>query len=252
MTDDFARMRPREGEGALILIVDDEKRMRRFIRMNLELEGYRVVEAEDGMEALDLVRESMPDLVLLDVKMPKLDGFEALEMIRDVSDVPVIMLTVRSEEDDRVKGLDLGADDYITKPFSPRELASRIRAVLRRVKGAQDEEEGIIKIDEDLTIDFRKREVIAQGERVKLRPTEWKLLYHLVKNAGWVMTHEMLLAKVWGHEYRDSPEYVRLYITYLRKKIEPDPSNPKYILTEYGVGYRFIDYEAQKQDDTDH
>lgn len=235
-----------EFEGSLILIADDEERMRRFVRMNLELEGYRIVEAENGMEALEMVREQMPDLVLLDVKMPKLDGFETLEMIREVTDVPVIMLTVRSEEDDRVKGLDLGADDYITKPFSPRELASRIRAVLRRVKGTQDDDEGVVEIDEDLTIDFRKREVIAQGERVKLRPTEWKLLYHLFKNAGWVMTHEMLLAKVWGHEYRDSPEYVRLYITYLRKKIEPDPSNPKYILTEYGVGYRFVDYESEE------
>lgn len=238
-----------EFEGSLILIADDEERMRRFVRMNLELEGYRIVEAENGLEALDMVREQMPDLVLLDVKMPKLDGFETLEMIREVSDVPVIMLTVRSEEDDRVKGLDLGADDYITKPFSPRELASRIRAVLRRVKGPQEEEEGLVEIDDDLSIDFRRREVIAQGERVKLRPTEWKLLYHLVQNAGWVMTHEMLLAKVWGHEYRDSPEYVRLYITYLRKKIEPDPSNPKYILTEYGVGYRFVDYKAKEGED---
>lgn len=240
-----------EFEGSLILIADDEERMRRFVRMNLELEGYRIVEAENGMEALEVVREQMPDLVLLDVKMPKLDGFETLEMIREVTDVPVIMLTVRSEEDDRVKGLDLGADDYITKPFSPRELASRIRAVLRRVKGTQDEEEGVVEIDEDLTIDFRKREVIAEGERVKLRPTEWKLLYHLFKNAGWVMTHEMLLAKVWGHEYRDSPEYVRLYITYLRKKIEPDPSNPKYILTEYGVGYRFVDYKSEELGEND-
>jgi len=154
--------------------------------------------------------------------------------------VPVIMLTVRNDEDDRVRGLDLGADDYLGKPFSPRELVSRIRAVLRRTRQTEAEE-GLLKIDDYLTIDMRNQEVIVGGKRVKLRPTEWKLLYHLVKNAGWVMTHDMLLAKVWGHEYQGTPEYVRLYITYLRKKIEPDPSNPRYILTEYGTGYRFVD-----------
>ncbi len=236
-------------KGALILVVDDEEKMRRLIRMNLEVEGYRVIEAKDGLEALEMVREHLPDLVILDVQMPNMDGFETLKMIREVSDVPVIMLTVRADEDDRVMGLDLGADDYVAKPFSPRELSSRIRAVLRRTKGASEEDdEGVVVVDEDLTIDFRRRVVIVRGKEVKLRPTEWKLLYHLVKNAGWVMTHDMLLAKVWGHEYRDSPEYVRLYITYLRQKIEPDPSNPKYILTEYGVGYRFVDFKQKQKE----
>nr|WP_290667919.1 response regulator transcription factor [Ardenticatena sp.] len=243
---------------AKILIVDDEDRMRRFIRMNLESEGFLVEEAADGMEALEKVRDWLPDLVLLDVRMPKLDGFETLQYIREVSDVPVIMLTVRNDEDDRVRGLDLGADDYLGKPFSPRELVSRIRAVLRRTRQTEAED-GLLKIDDYLTIDMRNQEVIVGGKRVKLRPTEWKLLYHLVKNAGWVMTHDMLLAKVWGHEYQGTPEYVRLYITYLRKKIEPDPSNPRYILTEYGTGYRFVDYKRlqkenkeQQQDDTSH
>jgi two-component system KDP operon response regulator KdpE len=229
-------------EDRLILVVDDEPRMVKFVRMNLELEGYRVSEATNGLDALDKVREELPDLVLLDVMMPEMDGFETLEYIREVSTVPVIMLTVKGEEEDRIHGLELGADDYVTKPFSPRELASRIKAVLRRAEMAAPVEKTAIVIDKDLEIDFQRHEVIVRGERVKLRPTEYRLLYHLVNNAGWVMTHEMLLAKVWGHEYREESHLLRLYITYLRQKIEPDPSHPKYILTERGMGYRFVDF----------
>ena len=234
---------PPKPDSRLILIVDDEARMRRFMQMNLDLEGYRVIEAEDGYEAIERVRDDLPDLVIMDVMMPRMDGFEALRLIREVSNVPVIMLTVRSEEDDRVKGLDLGADDYITKPFSPRELASRVRAVLRRAEAASPAEKGVIVVDDDLQIDLNKRQVIVRGEEVKLRPIEFRLLYHLVTNAGWTIPHETLLAKVWGHEYREETHYLRLYITYLRQKIEPDPSHPKYILTERGVGYRFADFK---------
>ncbi len=230
-------------EDRLILVVDDEPRMVKFVRMNLELEGYRVAEAGDGLEALDKVRDELPDLVILDVMMPGMDGFETLKRIREVSTVPVIMLTVKGEEDDRIRGLELGADDYITKPFSPRELASRIKAVLRRVEMATPRQENLIVVDDDLTIDFQSREVIARGKRIKLRPTEYRLLYHLVNNAGWTMTHEMLLSKVWGYEYREESHLLRLYITYLRQKIEPDPSHPKYILTQRGVGYRFVDFK---------
>jgi two-component system KDP operon response regulator KdpE len=233
-------------EDRLILVVDDEPRMVKFVRMNLDLEGYRVSEAANGLDALDKVREELPDLVLLDVMMPEMDGFETLERIREVSTVPVIMLTVKGEEEDRIRGLELGADDYVTKPFSPRELASRIKAVLRRAEMAAPVEKTAIVIDKDLEVDFQRHEVIARGERVKLRPTEYRLLYHLVNNAGWVMTHEMLLAKVWGYEYREESHLLRLYITYLRKKIEPDPSNPKYILTERGVGYRFVDFKKKQ------
>lgn len=229
----------------LILVVDDEPRMVKFIRMNLEVEGYRVIEANDGLEAIEKVRTDLPDLVVMDVMMPRMDGFEALREIRAVSDVPVIMLTVRAEEEDRIHGLELGADDYLGKPFSPRELASRIKAVLRRTALSVSADEQLLKIDADLFIDFREREVIVRGERIKLRPTEWRLLYHLVNNAGWVMTFETLLSKVWGQEYRDADHYVRLYITYLRQKIEPDPANPKYILTERGVGYKFVDFAKQ-------
>ncbi len=230
----------------LILVVDDEPRMVKFIRMNLEVEGCRVIEANDGLEALEKVRTELPDLVVMDVMMPRMDGFEALREIRELSQVPVIMLTVRAEEEDRIRGLELGADDYLGKPFSPRELASRIKAVLRRTTVSVSAEEQLLKIDDDLSIDFRERQVIVRGQHVKLRPTEWRLLYHLVNNAGWVMTYEALLSKVWGQEYHGADHYVRLYITYLRQKIELDPANPKYILTERGAGYRFVDFRKHQ------
>lgn len=229
-----------------ILVVDDEKRMVRFIQLNLEQDGFQVVTAYNGEEALDQVRTQLPDLVLLDIMMPDIDGFKVLEKIREVSTIPVIMLTAKGEEDDRVRGLELGADDYITKPFSPRELVSRIKAVLRRTKTFQEDQEEVIEVDDRLTIDFSRREVWVEGEKVDLRPTEYRLLYHLVQNAGWVNTHEQLLTKVWGFEYQDEPHYVRLYVNYLRKKLEEDPSNPQYILTERGVGYRFVDYKREE------
>lgn len=225
-----------------ILVVDDEERMARFIRLNLEQDGFQVVEAYRGMQALQQYRDSLPDLVLLDVMMPDIDGFEVLSMLRDISNVPVIMLTAKGEEDDRVRGLELGADDYVTKPFSPRELVSRVRAVLRRTDSSSTDSPDVIEVDEHLKLDFSKREIWLDGELVKLRPTEYRLLYHLVKNAGWVLTYDQILSRVWGYEYRDESHYVRLYINYLRQKIEKDPSNPIYILTERGVGYRFVDY----------
>ena len=226
----------------LILVVDDEERMARFIRLNLEYDGFQVVEAYKGMEAIEVLRDMMPDLVLLDVMLPDIDGFEVLKLIREFNSVPVIMLTAKSEEDDRVRGLEYGADDYVTKPFSPRELVSRVRAVLRRTEASSITSKDLIDVDGRLKIDFGRREVWVEGELVKLRPTEYRLLYHLVQNAGWVMTYDQILAKVWGYEYRDEPHYVRLYVNYLRQKLEEDPSNPKYILTERGVGYRFVDF----------
>lgn len=229
-----------------ILVVDDEERMVRFIRLNLEHDGFRVTEAFKGSQALDKMRSTMPDLVLLDVMLPDIDGFEVLKMIREVSSVPVIMLTAKGEEDDRVRGLEAGADDYVTKPFSPRELVSRVRAVLRRTEAAGGSTHGLIEVDERLKLDFDRHEVWVEGKLVNLRPTEYRLLYHLVQNAGWVISHDQLLANVWGYEYRDEPHYVRLYINYLRKKIEKDPANPQYILTERGIGYRFIDFHRRR------
>lgn len=243
--------RPAPRDAKRILVVDDEARMIGFIRMNLELEGFQVLEASNGLEALEIIRTSLPDLVILDVMMPELDGFETLRILREFSNIPVIMLTAKGEEDDRVYGLELGADDYIAKPFSPRELSSRVRAVLRRVETpASSPEKAVLKIDDRLSIDFNTREVIVAGQRIKLRPTEYRLLYHLVENAGWTVTHEQLLAKVWGYEYRDEAHYVRLYVNYLREKIEEDPSNPKYILTERGVGYRFVDFRSGREEAT--
>jgi len=238
---------PEEFERRRILVVDDEERMVRFIRMNLEHDGFQVVEAFNGKQAIDKLREATPDLILLDVMMPDLDGFDVLETIREHSNVPVIMLTAKGEEDDRVRGLELGADDYVTKPFSPRELVSRVKAVLRRTEGATGSMHGLIEVDDRLKIDFDRREIWLEGKLVKLRPTEYRMLYHLVQNAGWVVSHDQILTKVWGYEYRDEPHYVRLYINYLRQKLENDPSNPQYILTERGVGYRFVDFRRDKK-----
>ena len=233
--------------GVRILVVDDERRMIGFIRMNLELEGHLVLEAHNGYEALDALRKNLPDIILLDVMMPELNGFETLRLVREISDVPVIMLTAKGEEDDRVYGLELGADDYITKPFGPRELSSRVRAVLRRyASSTSNPQEAILKIDDRLSVDYNRREVIVNGEHIKLRPTEYRLLYHLIQNAGWTVPHELLLAKVWGYEYREEAHYVRLYVNYLREKIEENSSEPVYILTERGVGYRFVDFRADK------
>ncbi len=229
-----------------VLVVDDESRMINFIRMNLELEGFQVLEARNGLEALDMVRKHIPGLIILDIMMPQLDGFETLRMLREFSNVPVIMLTAKGEEEDKVHGLELGADDYVTKPFGARELVSRVKAVLRRVNSVSEPGEAILDIDSRLSVDFNKREVIVEGNRIKLRPTEYRLLYHLIENAGWTVPHEQLLAKVWGYEYRDETHYVRLYVNYLREKVEEDPSNPKYILTERGIGYRFVDFRKNR------
>lgn len=238
-------MASNEARRRRILVVDDEPRMIRFIRLNLEHDGYEVYEATDGQQALNQLRDQLPNLVLLDVMMPGLDGFDTLQMIREISTVPVIMLTAKGEVEDRVRGLELGADDYITKPFSPAELVSRVGAVLRRTELPSEPQHDVIEVDDRLKIDFDRREVWVEGKEVKLRPTEFRLLYHLVKNAGWVVPHEQLLAKVWGYEYREETHYLRLYINYLRQKLEKDPSNPQYILTERGVGYRFVDFHRK-------
>jgi len=227
----------------MVLVVDDEERMVRFIHLNLEHDGFQVIEALKGMKAVNMIREQLPDIVLLDVMLPDIDGYEVLKLIRQQYSTPVIMLTARGEEEDRIRGLELGADDYITKPFSPRELVSRIKAVLRRSESSGIASKEVIRVDDRLSMDFGRHEILVEGKAVQLRPTEYRLLYHLVMNAGWVQTYDTLLAKVWGYEYQDEPHYVRLYVNYLRQKLEKDPSNPVYILTERGVGYRFVDYK---------
>lgn len=228
-----------------ILVVDDEPNMVGLVQMALERNGFHVSEAHDGYEAISKVREELPDLVILDVMMPDLDGFETLKEIRSQSNVPVIMLTVKATEIDRVKGLELGADDYLAKPFSPIELVSRVKAVLRRAEMPPPVTKTLTVIDDNLSIDFDRREVIVNGSRSKLRPTEYKLLYHLVNTAGRLQTHDTLLTRVWGREYRDDTQLLRLYVTYLRQKIEDNPAQPKYILNERGLGYRFVEFERK-------
>jgi len=227
-----------------ILVVDDEPKLLDLVRTILEKEGFAVIEAHNGYEAVERVRNALPDLVLLDVMMPEMDGFEALREIRLASNAPVIMLTVQASEADKVHGLELGADDYVAKPFDHRELVSRVKAMLRRaaMPSTMSKSDDQVRIDDRLDIDFDKREVIVSGKRQKLRPLEHRLLYHLVSNAGKLLSHENLLTKVWGREYRDDEQLLRLYITYLRQKIEPDPSHPRYILNERGLGYRFAEY----------
>ena len=231
-------------EKRTIMVVDDEPHIVRFTAMNLEVEGYNVVSAENGLQALQNLDAGDPvDLIVLDVMMPEMDGFETLRRIRAESSVPVIFVTVRGDEADRVAGLDLGADDYITKPFSPRELASRIRALFRRVEAAEPPRLQEVIVDDWLTINFDQSLVVAGGESMHLRPTEYRLLYQLVSNPGQLLTHDTLLERVWGPEYRGEHQYVRTYVTYLRQKLERDPRNPEYILSERGLGYRFRDLD---------
>ena len=222
-----------------ILVIDDDPKMAQITVMNLESEGFRAISALDGEAALHKIKKELPDLALLDILMPEMDGYETLEKIREISDLPVVFLTSMGDEPDRIRGLDLGADDYISKPISGRELASRISAVLRRYKPNNPAHGKEIFIDEDLQIDFDQCKVVVKGKDVHLRPTEHRLLYHLVTNAGRLLSHETLLTRVWGPEYQDEDHYVRLYITYLRQKIEPDPKHPRYIIGERGLGYRF-------------
>lgn len=232
-------------QSKVILVVDDEPRISEAVAMNLELEGYQVLCADNGREALRKITGELPDLVILDVMMPDIDGFETLRMIREISNVPVIMLTVKGGETDKVRGLELGADDYVTKPFSPKELVSRVKAVMRRAQIPGLVSKAEVRVDDDLSIDFSRRTVTVKGKEVHLRPTEYRLLYHLVSNAGSVVTHETLLRKVWGYEYRNEDQYLWLYITYLRQKLGDNPKEPKYILGERGIGYRFREFSKE-------
>jgi two-component system KDP operon response regulator KdpE len=221
-----------------ILMVDDEAQIRRVMRVILVGQGYQIVEARSGEEALTKFREFLPDLVLLDLNMPGMGGLEACREIRSGSETPIIVLTVRNTEDDKVEALDAGADDYITKPFGKKELLARIRAALRRAPiyaagGARS------FVSEDLEIDFESRRVQARGSSVRLTPKEFELLRYLVSQAGRPVPHRELLQAVWGPDYGDQTDYLRVFITHLRKKIEPHPAKPKYILTEPWVGYRF-------------
>jgi len=221
---------------AKILIVDDAQQVRRVLRTALSSQGYTTYEAASGEEALDSIRASLPDAILLDVNMPGMGGLEACREIRRTMDVPIVMLTVRNSERDKVLALDAGADDYVVKPFGMQELLARIRAALRR-RAARGKETSFAT--KDLNIDFEARVVAVRGRDVHLTPKEFELLRHLVLNAGKPLTHRRLLQAVWGPDYGDEPEYLRVMINQLRKKLESDPTRPKLILTEPWVGYRF-------------
>jgi len=221
---------------AKILIVDDAQQVRRVLRTALSSEGYTTYEAASGEEALDSIRAAVPDAILLDVNMPGMGGLEACREIRRTMDVPILMLTVRNSERDKVLALDAGADDYVVKPFGMQELLARIRAALRRRTARGKVTSFAAK---DLNIDFEARVVAVRGRDVHLTPKEFELLRHLVLNAGKPLTHRRLLQAVWGPDYGDEPEYLRVMINQLRKKLESDPTRPKLILTEPWVGYRF-------------
>ena len=225
-----------------VLVVDDAPEVVESVRLGFAVQWREVdvLSAGTGKEALELVEHESPDLVLLDVGLPDMDGFKVLQEIRFFSDVPVVMLTARDDTIDKVRGLELGADDYVTKPFNHLELLARIKAVLRRLDMPPPKSRAPSFRSGDLEMDFNAQEVRVKGERVDLTPTEYKLLYHLVRNAGHTLTHGTLLAKVWGREYRDEVDYLRVYVRRLRDKLGDDPEKPRYIRTERGLGYRFL------------
>ncbi len=229
---------------ATILVVDDEPHVLKLVRANLESSGYKVLTAADGVEAVNLVERELPDLVILDLMLPRMDGYAACRRIREFSTVPVIMLTARSAQVDLVHGFEVGADDYLTKPFSVTELLMRVQAVLRRSRWPEE----ILTRQQfkagPIEIDFAQHRVTAGGEPVKLTPTEYRLLSYLASNANRVVTHRELLRAVWGPEYGEETEYLRVYMRYLRQKLEPEPSDPKYLLTQPGAGYMLYQPEA--------
>jgi two-component system, OmpR family, KDP operon response regulator KdpE len=225
-----------------ILVVDDDPQIRRVMKATLVGHRYEVVEARTGEEALERLAEEMPGLVLLDMNMPGMDGLETCRAIRAGSDIPVIILSVRNAEKDKVAALDAGADDYVTKPFSIEELLARIRAALRRSPGSTDGGPRSFS-SPGLEIDFESRRVRVRGKDVRLTPKEFDLLRYLVAHAGKPVTHRELLQAVWGPDYGDEPEYLRVFVNQLRKKIEANPARPAYIVTEPWVGYRFVTSE---------
>ena len=220
-----------------VLVADDDPLIQRLVRTHLDRAGFRVVIAGDGEEALDTTAAEQPDLVVLDLMLPKLDGIEVCRRIREFSLVPIIMLTARGEQADKLRGFEAGADDYVTKPFAPPELLARVRAVLRRSEQAAASTAPAQVRCGEITIDLVRRRVLVRDELVKLTPTEFQLLQQLALASGKVLSHAELLTRVWGPEYRDDREYLWAYVRHLRRKLEADPDHPKYVLSEPGYGY---------------
>jgi two-component system KDP operon response regulator KdpE len=225
-------------DGARILVIDDEKQIRRMLKAALSGYGYDIAEASSGHEGLNQTAIFHPDLIILDLGLPDLDGIGVIKRLREWTQIPIIILSVREHEDDKIKALDVGADDYVTKPFSMGELLARIRVALRHV--VKSEDEPVLTFFGELTVDLAHRNVILKGEDVKLTPTEYEILKYLALQAGRVVTHGQLLRAIWGPNYQEETQYLRVYIGQLRRKIEADPSQPTYIITEPGVGYRLV------------
>ena len=223
-----------------ILLAEDEAALRDFVSRNLRARGFEILEASNGLEAMALWERENPHLLILDIMMPRMDGLEVCRRIREHSTVPIIILTALDAESDKVAALDLGADDYLTKPFGVEELLARVRAVLRRTHWEATPPVSGIKQFGDIEIDLAGHIVRLRGAEVRLSPTEFALLKQLIMHVGKVLTHRMLLQNIWGSEYGGEAEYLRVYINRLRQKLEPDPANPGYLLTEPGVGYRFV------------
>ena len=229
---------PSSPDKPVILVVDDEPQILRVMRVSLPARGYNIVTAAGGEQALDEIRKQAPDLVILDLAMPEMSGLEVCRRVRDFSSVPIIVLSAKGAESDKIAALDMGADDYVTKPFSLDELLARVRAVLRRSLTA-DADAAVLTVG-DLTIDANERRVTMSGTEIKLTPKEFEVLKYLASNSGKVVTHRKLLQAVWGSESTEQTEYLRVFINQLRRKIEPDPQNPRYLITEPWVGYRFV------------
>jgi two-component system KDP operon response regulator KdpE len=224
-----------------LLIIEDDVDLVRALDVYFSRAGYDVISAGNGLEGLQTLYSERPDIVILDIAMPKMDGWEVCRRIRELSDVPIVMLTARVQEDERVKGLKLGADDYVVKPFSLKELEARLEAVLRRAPEPKDRKSGPLFANRELVIDADRLLVTRKEERVDLTPTELRLLLFLAENLGRVLTHRQILDKIWGDDYSDDVDYVKLFVYRLRRKIEPDPRHPQYVLSERGIGYRFVD-----------
>lgn len=224
-----------------VVAADDDPQLLRLVMRNLQMDGYEVIGVSDGQQALEQIEAHMPDLVLLDLMMPKLDGFAVCQRVREFSSLPIIILTARGADQDKIRGLDLGADDYLTKPFSVDELLARVRAVLRRSQAAthNDTGHGVQSATTvgDLSIDFGQRRVTMAGNDVDLTPVEYRVLAYLAQNAGRVITQDLLLTHVWGEEYEGESHLLQVNVNRLRRKLEPDPSHPRYLLTKTGVGY---------------
>lgn len=223
-----------------ILVVEDEKPLREFISRNLTARGFHVSTASNGLEALAIFNTETLDLIILDIMMPHMDGLETCRRIRQTSTIPIIVLTALGEESDKVAALDQGADDYLTKPFGIEELLARVRAVMRRInwEGSLKQTREVLRYGE-IELDEQANSVHCRGERLKLTRTEFDLLHYFMKNVGKALPHRIILQAVWGPEYGDEAEYLRVYLGRLRRKIEIDPATPQYLKTEYGIGYRF-------------